>query len=186
MDDRLRETLSAMMDDEADELSVRRLLSHPDQDEFRDQWQRWQQVRNLMHEGHVGGYPADISNRVRRTLDGEPSVRSVVEQAPRRWRWPVVASVTLALLIGFGVGSGVDEKSAELAARSATLPAEALPDDGDGARAMPEVAIQGLDEAQMEQVSRYLLRHAQHNSVAAGRGSLGYARAVSVAEPSYR
>ena len=28
MDDRLKETLSAMMDDEADELSVRRLLSH--------------------------------------------------------------------------------------------------------------------------------------------------------------
>ncbi|MDY6797660.1 MAG: sigma-E factor negative regulatory protein [Pseudomonadota bacterium] len=184
MDDRLRETLSAMMDDEADELSVRRLLSHPDQDEFRDQWQRWQQVRNLMHEGHVSGYPADISNRVRRTLDGELSVRPVAEQAPRRWRWPAVASVALALLVGFGVGSGVDEESAELAARSVTLPVEALPDDG--AQAMPEVAIQGLDEAQMEQVSRYLLRHAQHNSVAAGRGSLGYARAVSVAEPSYR
>lgn len=45
MDDRLRETLSAMMDDEADELSVRRLPSHGRQDEVCDQWQRWQQVR---------------------------------------------------------------------------------------------------------------------------------------------
>ena len=45
MDDRLKETLSAMMDDEADELSVRRLLSHAEQDQVRSQWQRWQQVR---------------------------------------------------------------------------------------------------------------------------------------------
>lgn len=45
MDDRLRETLSAMMDDEADELSVRRLLSHDSQDDVRAQWQRWQDVR---------------------------------------------------------------------------------------------------------------------------------------------
>jgi len=51
MDDRLRETLSAMMDDEADELSVRRLLSHDDQPEVLRQWQRWQQVRDLVHSG---------------------------------------------------------------------------------------------------------------------------------------
>lgn len=49
MDDRLRETLSAMMDDEADELAVRRLLSFSDQDEVRGQWQRWQHIHDLMH-----------------------------------------------------------------------------------------------------------------------------------------
>ena len=42
MDERLRETLSSMMDDEADELSVRRLLSHGNQEDVRGQWQRWQ------------------------------------------------------------------------------------------------------------------------------------------------
>ena len=185
MDDRLRETLSAMMDDEADELSVRRLLSHPEQDEFRDQWQRWQQVRDLMHEGHVSGYPADISERVRRTLDGDVADTVAAEPQARRWHWPAAASVALALLVGFGVGSGVDEPSSgELADSRPPAPAPAA--SNDGGQVMPEVAIQGLDEAQMEQVSRYLLRHAQHNSVAAGRGSLGYARAVSASGPSYR
>src|SRR5690554_7287457 len=62
MDDRLRETLSAMMDDEADELSVRRLLSHANQDEVRDQWQRWQQVRDLMHENHGPAEGLDIAS----------------------------------------------------------------------------------------------------------------------------
>jgi sigma-E factor negative regulatory protein RseA len=183
MDDRLRETLSAMMDDEADELSVRRLLSHPEQDEFRDQWQRWQQVRDLMHEGHVSGYPADISERVRRTLDGDVA-DTAAGQRSQRWHWPAAASVALALLVGFGVGSGVDEPNRELAENRRPVPAQAAASDG--GPVMPEVAIQGLDEAQMEQVSRYLLRHAQHNSVAAGRGSLGYARAVSASGPSYR
>ncbi|HAP52178.1 MAG TPA: anti-sigma factor, partial [Marinobacter adhaerens] len=61
MDDRLRETLSAMMDDEADELSVRRLLSHDRQDEVRAQWQRWQDVRDLMHDGHSPAHGMDVS-----------------------------------------------------------------------------------------------------------------------------
>jgi sigma-E factor negative regulatory protein RseA len=90
----------------------------------------------------------------------------------------------LALLLGIGVGSGLDEPSGELAENSRPAPAQSPGNEGE--QVMPEVAIQGLDEAQMEQVSRYLLRHAQHNSVAAGRGSLGYARAVSASGPSYR
>lgn len=184
MDDRLRETLSAMMDDEADELSVRRLLSHPEQDEFRNQWQRWQQVRDLMHEGHVAGYPADISERVRLTLDGELFSEKPVRQTSRRWHWPAAASVALALLVGFGVGTGLDDPAGEFAGND--RPSSVNASVAESSSGMPEVAIQGLDEAQMEQFSRYLLRHAQHNSVAAGRGSLGYARAVSASGPAYR
>ncbi|MEO9587180.1 MAG: sigma-E factor negative regulatory protein, partial [Marinobacter sp.] len=70
MDDRLKETLSAMMDDEADELSVRRLLSHAEQDQVRSQWQRWQQVRDLMHQGGVAPEDVDVSAGVRDALDG--------------------------------------------------------------------------------------------------------------------
>ena len=70
MDDRLRETLSAMMDDEADELSVRRLLSHDQQGDVRLQWQRWQRIRDLMHNGHVPTDTVDVSAGVRRVLAG--------------------------------------------------------------------------------------------------------------------
>jgi len=45
--------------------------------------------------------------------------------------------------------------------------------------------LQGLDEEQWEHLSRYLLEHAQHNSVGAGRGSVGYARVVSASGPEY-
>lgn len=111
MDDRLKETLSAMMDDEADELSVRRLLSHAEQDQVRSQWQRWQQVRDLMHQGSVAPEAVDVSAGVRDVLDGSGAVSpaATVGSMPRRdknWHWPAVAMVTLAAVIGFGAGAG--------------------------------------------------------------------------------
>ena len=95
MDERLRETLSSMMDDEADELSVRRLLSHGNQEDVRGQWQRWQQIRDLMHEQHGPADGIDVAGAVREALDGHArseQARSPVE-VPRVsvWRWPVAA-----------------------------------------------------------------------------------------------
>ncbi|ONF42837.1 anti-sigma factor [Marinobacter lutaoensis] len=186
MDDRLRETLSAMMDDEADELSVRRLLSYPEQNQVREQWRRWQQIRDLMHGGHGPAEGMDVSASVRAVLDGRSGAGP--ESAPARraggasWHWPVVAMVTLALVIGFGAGAGWESGGVDgprvaapgpgaLPSPVAALPEPAVPDQ--------EVALQGLDEEQWELMSRYLLEHAQHNSVGAGRGAVGYARVVS-------
>jgi len=186
MDDRLRETLSAMMDDEADELAVRRLLSHNRQDEVCDQWQRWQQVRGLMHRAHSPAESVDVSVSVREVLDGRP--RRVTEADPAepaqverwQWQWPAVAMVTMALLIGFGAGAGWESAEAPVqtpvAATESTAPVP---------RPVDEVALQGLDQEQWEHMSRYLLEHAQHNSVGAGRGSVGYARVVSATSSGY-
>lgn len=181
MDERLRETLSAMMDDEADELSVRRLLSHDDQSEVTGQWQRWQQVRDLMHEAPSASYGVNVASAVRAALDDQktPAVDAAATsaRAGAYWHWPVAAMVTLALVVGFGVGAGWG-----------TVPVEAgntlaLSEAGDVSPQLvlstEEVALQRLDEQQLRQVRQYLLEHAQHNSVGAGRGSMGYARMVS-------
>ncbi|NMT64157.1 sigma-E factor negative regulatory protein [Marinobacter orientalis] len=192
MDDRLKETLSAMMDDEADELSVRRLLSHARQDEVRSQWQRWQQVRDLMHQGSLADDRVDISAGVRNALDGGLQKASGPVALPeigrqRNWHWPAVAMVTLALVVGFGAGAGWEsvESPATIAGTGvAAGQSEGLQADTMG-EPVQEVALQGLDEEQWEQVSRYLLEHAQHNSVGAGRGSVGYARLVSASGPGY-
>ena len=131
MDDRLRETLSAMMDDEADELSVRRLLSYPEQNQVREQWRRWQQIRDLMHGGHGPAEGMDVSASVRAVLDGRSGAGP--ESAPARraggasWHWPVVAMVTLALVIGFGAGAALVGLGAALVVMSKgeEAPAEA-------------------------------------------------------------
>lgn len=190
MDDRLRETLSAMMDDEADELSVRRLLSHEGQDDVRAQWQRWQGIHDLMHRGHSPAEGVDVSAAVREALDGRTrsQVQTVSQnrEAPRRWQWPAVATVAVALLVGFGAGAGWDagEISPDTLASAPATETEKEQEQPGAESAnegtpIQEVALQGLDEKQWEHMSRYLLEHAQHNSVGAGQGSVGYARLVS-------
>ncbi|MDO6823928.1 sigma-E factor negative regulatory protein [Marinobacter sp. 1_MG-2023] len=184
MDDRLRETLSAMMDDEADELSVRRLLSHEEQSDVHAQWQRWQGIHDLMHRGHSPAEGVDVSAAVREALDGrtrsQVSPAPQTREAPRNWQWPAVAMVAFALLLGFGAGAGWD--SGETSPGDlASAPSEQRPGAESVGEVAPvqEVALQGLDEKQWEHMNRYLLEHAQHNSVGAGQGSVGYARLVS-------
>lgn len=180
MDDRLRETLSAMMDDEADELSVRRLLSHESQDDVRAQLQRWQQVRDLMQRGHSPVDSVDVSDGVRAVIEGQerPSVVQVDSQEAIRWRWPAVAMAVVALLVGFGAGSSWNSTPVSELAQPAQASATEAP--------VPELVMQGMSDEQRRQLNRYLLQHAQHNSAGAGHGSMGYARAVSVSGAGYQ
>ena len=182
MDERLRETLSAMMDDEADELSVRRLLSHEDQTDVRGQWQRWQQIRDLMHDNHGPAGNVDVAGAVRARLDGralpKPAGSDSQRRRASRWQWPVAAMMVMALVVGFGAGTGWDSSrpgnaTTELAEVPTEQPATVLP------VSIEKVALQGLDDEQLQQMRQYMLEHAQHNSVGAGRGSVGYARMVS-------
>lgn len=175
MDDRLKETLSAMMDDEADELSVRRLLSQQGQDEVRGQFQRWQQVRDLIQHRHPAVDAIDVSEGVRDVLAGHERARNphtvTLPPTRQRWQWSAAAMVALALAVGFSAGTGWDSDPAALA-----QPATA---------GVPELALQGLDDQQREQLNRYLLQHAQHNSFGAGHAAMGYARAVSASGAGY-
>ncbi|OEY66902.1 sigma-E factor negative regulatory protein [Marinobacter sp. X15-166B] len=178
MDDRLKETLSAMMDDHADELCVRRVLSYSDQAKVREQWQRWQQIRDLMQDGALADPVRDVTRPVREAIDGQgreaPGAPVAAPRPRRHWYWSAVAMIVVG--VAAGVGLGVDWQGAGSDAMVAVSGPPA-------ATVVPEVALQGLDEQQWEHLSRYLLEHAQHNSVGAGRGALGYARLASVSGP---
>lgn len=187
MDDRLRETLSAMLDDQADELAVRRVLSHPDQQAVRDQWQRWQRVRDVIHETPHSHEGVDVREAVRASLDESAAVSAAqVGGRARRdyatWRWSAVAMIAVGVAVGFGAGSGWDTFNST--SSDGLVPVQAEMPAARG-REVPEVALQGLDERQWEQLSRYLLEHAQNNSVGAGQGAVGYARVTSVSGEGY-
>jgi sigma-E factor negative regulatory protein RseA len=82
-------------------------------------------------------------------------------------------------VVGFGAGSGWQS-----AADPELIAAQTLVEPSSAAT-VSEVSLQSLDDRQRQQIHRYLLEHAQHNSVGAGRGSVGYARLVSVDAGGY-
>jgi len=80
-----------------------------------------------------------------------------------------------ALFIGFGAGAGWEYIGVVPASSVAVSEPAGVPETD----TTHEVALQGLDKEQWGYMNRYLLEHAQHNSVGAGQGSVGYARLVS-------
>lgn len=65
MSDQLRESVSALMDGEADELELRRLLSTENDESVKKAWARYHLVRDVMQDSDTGAYRhLDISSQV--------------------------------------------------------------------------------------------------------------------------
>ena len=90
------ETLSAVMDGEADELELRRMLDATSSDpELRAKWRRQQMVRELLQTRRISQPDIEVSAAVKETLTGGNSaLRSPL------WSRAVAASVTMAVVLG--------------------------------------------------------------------------------------
>jgi sigma-E factor negative regulatory protein RseA len=108
-----KETLSAMLDNEANEFEVRRLLSTIDHNpEISDLWRRMSLVQALLHDDNIKASKslnvgnANFSNAVSRAIANEPSVSISSEgENPFQWQKPLVklaiaASVAAAFFLG--------------------------------------------------------------------------------------
>lgn len=117
MNDRNKESLSALMDGEADELEIRRVLNQLDKDdELREQWKNYHLMGSLMRDESFDSL--DLTKGINLALDGEVAAgddddfqtsngfeEAVDEKPVRAWYKPltsvaVAASVTLAVLLG--------------------------------------------------------------------------------------
>ena len=96
----LQESLSAVMDNEADELELRRVLNAFDDAHTRDTWSRYQVARAAMHKDLM--IPRlDIASAVSAAL-AEEQTPAKVARGPWKsiGRLAVAASVTVAVLAG--------------------------------------------------------------------------------------
>lgn len=186
MNERIHESLSALMDGEADELEVRRLLNQLDQDDaLRATWHRYQMLGAVMRGEPVTA--VDLSRGIRQALDGEPmddvqpSVITAVDEpvASSRWRWltsgAVAASVMLAVLVGVqwqqtdAPGTAVVAQPA-----SVTTPQPAM---------VAQAPMTAEQQAQLEEAQRrlqeYVLQHNEQAPVAPARATSPFARVVN-------
>lgn len=102
----LHESLSAVMDNEADELELRRVLAADSDADMRAKWARYQLARAAMHRELIEPR-LDIASSVSAALADEPLIQVGQAPSPKKpfaWRSlgrvAVAASVTVAVLAG--------------------------------------------------------------------------------------
>jgi len=120
--DKIRESLSALMDGEASEIEVHRLLREIEQNpELRLRWLSWQQIRSVVRQEPAFDRNAhlELADRVRASIDGEEAYDEQsggpVTAGSRRWFKPVAAlaaaaSLVAAIFVTFQAGQVEDSQ----------------------------------------------------------------------------
>ncbi|VVP03252.1 Sigma factor AlgU negative regulatory protein [Pseudomonas fluorescens] len=187
----LQESLSAVMDNEADELELRRVLNAFDDVETRETWARYQIARAVMHKDLL--LPRlDIAAAVSAALADE-AVPAKASRGPWRslGRLAVAASVTVAVLAGVRLFNQDEIAGVELAQQSTAqglvAPQVKGPavlagynESSDATGPMANGVLQGQPGWHDQRLPGYLRQHAQQAALKGTESALPYARAASL------
>lgn len=194
MSEQINESLSVLMDGEANELDLARVLKNSTDVELRSTWTRYHLTRQVLREGVGRHLQVDIASRVMAALEAEPEIKSV-----SRWHnflrpvasMAVAASVFATVLVGgqfYGLVGGVETGSPiELAAQvstvgmvntlggSAVRAGYAAP----ALRAGTATRYADYDQMARQRLQRFMLSHTEQAALNAPRGMMPYARVAS-------
>lgn len=201
--DILKQSLSALIDDESDELELRRILNASHDPELRASWSRYQIARAAMHNAPFSAN-IDLSANIMAAINAEPAL-SVTQTEQHQTathtakisrfsgltRLAVAASVTLAVLGGVRFYNQDAVQQETLVAQSELrLPAinNSQPNSpvvlasysAQGETAPMAQAVSGQDSWYELRLPNYLRQHAQQASVNKTESGLSYARAASL------
>lgn len=191
----LQESLSAIMDGEAGDLELRRVLQATEQDPaVRGTWERYQIARAAMHKEPWQG-KVDLSAGIAAALANEPAPKAAV-QPSAIWqnvgKLAVAASVTLAVLVGVkmvnqdnvpGEPAMVAERPVQEAAPApASSAAPAVRQSGSAVLAGFPASSDAAAPSDWheERINNYLRKHAEQGTQAASPSPVPYARAASL------
>lgn len=184
----LQESLSAVMDNEADELELRRVLSAVEDSEARATWSRYQVARAAMHKELLNPR-LDLASAVSAALADEAVP---ARSTPRPWRslgrLAVAASVTLAVLAGVRLYNQNEIAGAQVA-QQAPQPALVAPQAQgpavlagytESSDAVKAPALENQAGWQDEKLPGYVRQHAQDSAGKGTEGALPFARSASM------
>jgi sigma-E factor negative regulatory protein RseA len=193
MDERLRESLSALMDDEANELELERILSRiGDDGELRASWTRYNHVRSAVAGQTAGLASMDISQEVRNAIAVEPV--SAASKAPRQWMRPmasfaVAASVTAAVVLGGQQLALVGEPGGDNTQVVARMAAPQVLSTGGtanyvsyGGQSLQPAAKTAYRELARQRMQKYMQQHAEHAALNSPQGLIPFARVPQISE----
>lgn len=192
MNDKIKESLSALVDGELDAFQTRRVLQEADKDSSVDTtWDSYQRIGRVMRASADG--EIDLSAGIMAQISGQVVSDGVSPQAPVQTRWiqrwtgqvAVAAGVAAAVLVGVNVTSPVathDVLANQSAAPIYVAPNQnplALPATTFARQSAPVAPINENLQAQLKaQIDGYLVRHAENAAASGGQGLLPLARVM--------
>lgn len=184
----LQESLSAVMDNEADELELRRVLAASKDGELRGTWSRYQIARAAMHRELLEPR-LDIAAAVSAALADEPIAVRKASLWSRVGRVAIAASVTVAVLAGVRFYNQDELNGTQLAQQDAA-PVLSMPQvqgpavlagyNSGADEVSAEAAKAGTADWHEQRLPTYLRQHAQQAVMGTGETALPYARAASL------
>jgi len=198
MTEQLRESLSALMDDEANELELQRLLGQLAEDEgLRQTWVRYNLARSVMSGQPVGRLNIDISQQVNAAIaaDTVPALGMWQRMIRPLASVAVAASVMTVVVFGgqqlYQAGESEAGTAAPLAANGVsavgfvnTLGAVPLRASY-GNQAVPELepaARTAYRELARQRMYLYMQEHAEHAALNSPQGLIPFARVPHIEE----
>jgi sigma-E factor negative regulatory protein RseA len=197
MSEKMRESLSALMDGESNELELQRVLSALDKDaSLKKTWQRYHAVRAVVSENTHGDFSMDISSRVTEAiaLEGERhSPGAVTRMLKPLASFAVAASVAAVVVVGGQQLAQLgDPGSAGNTIASGISPVGVINIDG----AMPVQASYGTrsvpvlqpttgtayKELARQRMQKYIQEHAEHAALNSPQGLVPFARVQKIKE----
>ena len=199
MTERLRESLSSLMDGEANELELQRLLSHiGEDDELRQTWVRYNAVRSAVVGQDSPDLAIDISQRVRLVVaqEGNGAVGGIAQRLLKPLAsFAVAASVATVVVVGgqqlsqvgtVGSGSSSDALAGGVSAvgfvniqGATSVPASY------GTRAVPVLqpaSRTAYRELARQRMQQYMQEHAEHAALNSPQGLVPFSRVKQIQE----
>jgi len=203
MNDKERETLSAMMDGEVSEFELHQVLKNTEQSgEIRDTWSRYHSVSAVLRRERASGFDNRLADQVKVALEQEHVHKAGSKGMLAHLMRPlsgvaVAASVAFAVILGVQFYNQPSTSQAPLTAPLASQTAGhhigasvvgaelvALANNASPAqnKISKSVGSSALSLQAQVRVQRYLAQHAEHASLNSGRGMMPFARLASAGE----
>ncbi len=190
MDPRLKESISALMDDEANELELQRVLSQLEHPEVKEVWQRYHLIREVMSGREHGvamqtdqALPElDVSATVAAAIADDASADTGAVRkkgiSVRPLRWLSMGGVAASLLLA-AIFIGQNQSGDAIPELAQTLPPDTALQHVANTERQPKI-VDGLSARQVQRFNEYLLRHAEQSLAHSGLGFMPLARVASV------
>lgn len=183
MSEKEYESLSALMDGEADEMSVHRLLGKVDKDpELKAKWRRYHLAQDILKGQTSAHSELDVSGLVSSAIAGESTPKSERPWLKAVGGMSIAASVAFAVVVGTQFAlPGAQDSSYQMASK----PSEEIVKPADVVRGETMVAQQAdsLSEEELRQAQNrlndYLKQHAQDSALGQGQTAMPFARVVN-------